>query len=75
MLFFWPSIGVYFFRLKLRNNVQSLKKYQIITLKVLATPTNNGFNADLAVVCRFKIRELIEIPSFNYITSQQGQAG
>lgn len=30
----------------------------------------NGFNADLADVCRFKIYGLIEIPSFIHITSQ-----
>jgi len=35
----------------------------------ITTPTNNGFNADLAAVYRFKIQLLKEIPSFNYITS------
>lgn len=36
---------------------------------------NNGFNADLAAICRFKIGWLKEIHSFNYITRQYGQAG
>lgn len=36
---------------------------------------NNGFNADLAAVCQFKIRGLKVIPTFNYITYPKGQAG
>ena len=36
---------------------------------------NQRFNVDLAAGCQFKICWLIEIPSFNYIPNQKGQAG
>lgn len=41
----------------------------------VVSANNNGFNSDLAAICRSKICWLKEIPRFNYIISQRGQAG
>jgi hypothetical protein len=47
----------------------------VLTVVIYKEQYKNDSNADLAAVCRFNILSLKDISSFNYITSQKGQAG